>query len=251
MKKIKEYISKEILVIILIVGVFILGGLSILRERFIRVDRDLLVVRAEGKATARPDLANISFGVKTETEKEASVAIQKGSHQMNQIINSLKKWGIEDRDIKTVSYNLITIYEYPQDSGKEVLSGYQLNQNIRVKVRDITKVGEVIREANTAGANQIGGISFTIDDKEALKKIALDNGIKNGKIKAKEISKATGIRLGKMVNLYEYENSASPYNSSCDYAGMGGMYKSESVTPEIEGGEIEINLMVDLTYEVK
>lgn len=251
MKKIKEYFSKDLVFIILIVGVLLLAGVSILRERFVRVDRDLLVVRAEGKVSTRPDVANINFGFKTETEKEATVAIQKGSEQMNQIIGALKKWGIEDRDIKTTSYNLITIYEYPENTGKEVLSGYQLNQTVKIKVRNINKIGEVIKEAYSAGANQIGGIGFSLENKEELKKIALEDGIKNAKVKAKEISKSTGIRLGKIINMYEYDNSNTPYIPAYDYSGVGGMMKTENITPDIEGGEIEIVIAVDLTYEVK
>lgn len=247
----KEYTPKEVIVLLLVIGAIGLGTVSILRERIIRVDRDLLTVRAEGKIYARPDIANISFGFKTGTVKEAGAAINEGSMKMNEIIAALKKWGIEDRDIKTTNYNLQTIYEYPEASGKAILVGYELSQNVTVKVRNILKVGEVINEASRAGANQVGGINFGIDDPEKLKAEALEKGIQNAKMKAKGISNFTGVKLGKIVNVYEYDYSVPAY---------GGNYMMEKsvmadqgmgIVPSVEGGEIEVIINVDLTYEVK
>ena len=251
MKCFKEYTPKEVIVLLLVVGAIGLGAVSILRERFIQVDRDLIIVRAEGKIYARPDVANISFGFKTGTIKEAGAAINEGTMKMNEIIAELKKWGIEDRDIKTTNYYLQTIYEYPEASGKAILVGYELSQNVNVKVRNILKVGEVINEATRAGANQVGGINFSIDEPEKLKAIALEKGIQNAKMKAKGISKITGVKLGEIVNVYEYDYSVPAY---------GGNYMMEKsvmadqgmgIVPSVEGGEIEVIINVDLTYEVK
>ncbi|MDO9183110.1 MAG: SIMPL domain-containing protein, partial [Bacteriovorax sp.] len=113
MKCFKEYTPKEVIVLLLVIGVIGLGTISILRERLVRVDRDLVTVRSEGKIYARPDVANISFGFKSDTKKEAKDAINEGSQKMSEIISALKKWGIEERDIKTTMYDLRAVYEYP------------------------------------------------------------------------------------------------------------------------------------------
>lgn len=251
-ENLKKFNSRDVVTLVLIVGVLCLGVLSILRDRIVNVDQERFVVSAEGKIFAKPDIANISFGVKTDTQKEAKDAVVAGTEKMNKVISVLKDLGIEEDYIKTTAYNLRSVYEYPKDEGKRVLSGYELDQTITLKIKDLDKIGEVIREATNAGANQSGGINFTIDDTEELKAQARAEAIKRAKKKAGEISDESGIKIGKLVNVSEYGGDVPVFRNSYAYADeAAGMMKSMDAIPDIESGEMEITVNVSLTYKVK
>jgi uncharacterized protein YggE len=124
-------------------------------------------VSAEGKVTAKPDVAILSFGVMTERSTVAQVT-KENTDKMNAVIAAIKDNKIEDKDIKTTMYQLNPAYEYPPNA-RPYIRGYSLNQQVRVKVRDFETVGDVIAAATGAGANEVGSLQFTIDDPEALK----------------------------------------------------------------------------------
>lgn len=251
MKIFSDYTSKDFIVLLLILGAISLGVISILRERIVDVERNQIIIRAEGRVMAKPDIAKINFGYKTDTIKEVKDTVSVGVKNMNQIVAAIKNAGVEEKDIKTTNYNLQTIYEYPQASGKAILSGYQLEQQISVKIRDISKIGDIINAATNAGANQSGGINFTIDDPDQLKAEALKNAIDKAELKAKQISKESGIRLGKLINVYEYDYGVPSFNNDSAFNGIGGaMMKAEAV-PTIEAGDMEVKINVELTYKVK
>ena len=120
-------------------------------------------VTASGAGTtqAAPDTAEMSFGVTT-MSPNAKSALDEAAKVAEQIASAVKKQGVSDEDIQTQDVRV-----YPQtvdQDGKQVITGYQASLNVRVKVRDIATLGEIISAANAAGANDISGPAFTIDD---------------------------------------------------------------------------------------
>ncbi|MDD3284972.1 MAG: SIMPL domain-containing protein [Patescibacteria group bacterium] len=247
---------KHIIAIILILGMIALGILSILRDRIVNVERNQLTVSAEGKIFAKPDIAQIGFGVKTDTKKEVAQVVEDGTVKMNAVIEKMKALGIEEKDIKTTQYNLSPIYSYPQNTGARVLSGYELYQEVTVKIRNLDTIGNVIKESANLGANQIGNVNFTIDDTDALKAEARKQAIEKAKAKAKELSKQTGIKLGKIINVYEDNYYEPMYRNDFAYSskealGMGGDAMMTPAIPDIQSGNMEVRLNVTLMYKVK
>lgn len=246
---------KHIIAIILILGVVAMGIVSILRDRIVNVENNQLSVTAEGKIFAKPDIAQVSFGVKTDTKKEVAQAVEEGTTKMNAVITKIKSLGIEEKDIKTTQYNLNPVYSYPKDLGQSVLSGYELYQEVTVKIRNLDTIGNVMKESANLGANQIGNVNFTIDDTDALKAEARSQAIDKAKAKAKELSKQTGIRLGKIINVFESDYYEPIYRNDFAYSakeslGMGGAMTSAPI-PDIQTGDMEVKLNVTLMYKVK
>jgi hypothetical protein len=213
--------------------------------------RNTITVSGTGEIYARPDLAQVSFWVIAEA-KTVEEAMSKNSEKMNAVIDFIKGKGIEEKDIKTTSFNLYPRYEYHKTSeiyppeGKRVLVGYEVRQSLEVKIRDFSKIGEIIQGAIEKGANQVGDLQFTIDKEDELKKQARTQAIKKAKEKAKELASQLGISLGKITNFSESAVYPRPYFLEKASTGMGG-----GETPQIEPGENKIEVTVSITYEIR
>jgi len=207
-----------------------------------------ITISGEGKVTAIPDIAQISLGIQTEKWKVVD-AQKENAEKMNKIIKDLKDMNIDDKDIKTTNYSIYPRYDW--NEGVQILRGYQVSQDVMVKVRDLEKVGDILDTAASSGANQIGGLNFTIDEPEDLRQQAREEALVNAKEKAEALAKVAGAKLGKLVSFNESSSGyATPYYA--DYAmeaktmGMGG----GGGMPEVEPGSQEIIINVTVTYEV-
>lgn len=195
-------------------------------------------VDGDGKAYVIPDTAEVTLGVTTDA-KTSDVAIQENTKKINAVMEVLKKFNIDKKDIQTTGY-----YLNPKYDMRSEISGYTLNQTLLMKTKDFTKVGDILVASAKAGANVVGGISFTKDDLEAAKSEARAIAIAKAKEKAKSIADQAGFKLGKMVNYYEYYNY--PYQ---DY-GKGGGDMGGGAVPVIEPGQNEITITASLTFKL-
>jgi uncharacterized protein YggE len=177
---------------------------------------------------------------------------------MNAVIDSVKSQGVEEKDIKTISFNIYPRYEYrkeeteiyPYPPGKRVLVGYEIQQSLQVKIRDMEKIGDIIQGATDAGANQVGDLQFTIDEQDELKKQAREEAIKKAKAKAQELASQLGIKLVRIANFSEGVSVPRYDYTLTKEAAMGGA--GEAVPqPQIETGENKIEVTVTITYEIR
>lgn len=208
-----------------------------------------ITVTGEGELTMKPDIAVVNLSV-VEQGKTVGDVTQKGNEKMSQVVSFLKGLGISDDDLKTTNYWLNPDYRYPQDGGKPQIVGYTLNQNVRVKVRDLTQVEEVIDGAVQVGVNQTGQLSFEIDDDSGARAMAREEAFKDARQKAEVMTSAAGVRLGRVVTFSE---NGGYYDPPVQY-GRGGdlmMAESTSVAPAIEPGSEDVMVNVSVTYEIE
>ncbi|MDD5750237.1 MAG: SIMPL domain-containing protein [Candidatus Pacebacteria bacterium] len=207
-------------------------------------------ISAQGSFKLIPDVAVINLGVKTEGMKVAGV-VKENNEKMNDILAAIKSAGVAEKDIQTLSYNLSQQYDY-LDKGERVFRGYLLNQQIGVKIRDFTKIGDVLERSTSLGANSIGDLQFTVDDPAAAKAAALADAIANAKTKAKKIASDSGLKIKKLVNVYEDSSQYANYPTAVGVGGGEMMVKSlSSIAPDIQAGEQEVKATVTLVYRVK
>jgi uncharacterized protein YggE len=205
-----------------------------------------ITVSAEGKVTAKPDIAVISLSVVTQG-KTVKAVTQEGNTKMTAVIDAVKKLGVDAKDITSTQYNLYPQYFYPENQAPK-LSGYNLNQDITIKVRDLEKVEDVLDSGIAAGANQVGQLSFDIDDPSGVKKEAREKAFTTAKEKASEMAKAAGVKLGRVVTFSEDSGYQQPVYANYS---MDMMAKSESAGAAIEPGSKEMNISVSVTYEIE
>ena len=199
----------------------------------------------EGKVTGVPDIANIQLGYSI--EKPTVAAAQKdNSDKMNAMIDKLKKdFKIDAKDIQTANYYISPQYDW--NNGKQTLRSYLVSQNLDVKVRQMDKVSAIIEAAGVIGLNQVGNLTFAIDNPEALKQQARELAIAQAKEKAESLSKVVGVKLGKIISFSESSNDNQPvplYAFDKSAVGIGG------AAPMVEAGSNEIIIIATVEYEI-
>jgi len=213
-----------------------------------RYPASTFAVSAEGKTTITPDLAEFSFSVVTEGA-DATVISDNNNRIMNGAIDFIKSKGINAKDIKTTRYNLNPKYEYDRNRNQSYIIGYELTQSVFVKVRDFDKLAGILGSLPELGVNQISSINFTVENQEQALSDARGQAFARAQEKARTIADQNNVRLGRLVNISEYQNQPYPvYKSAYDAYGLGG--ESLAVPPSIESGTEEITVMVNLTYEI-
>lgn len=202
----------------------------------------------EGKVLALPDVAVANLSILTEAVS-SKTAQDENSRKSKAVTEFLKTQGIEERDIRTTGYNIYPQYKYPQNDRPEIAS-YQVNQMLEVRVRNLDMVSKILDGVVTAGVNQVNGLTFVIDDPEALKAQARAKAIEDAKEKASALRGQVGINLGRIVNFSENIGGVvGPYpiyarDMAAGYGGGGG-------GPSVPTGENEIIVNVTLTYQIR
>jgi uncharacterized protein YggE len=222
-------------------------------------------VFGEGKTTAIPDIATFSFQVISEGGKDVAALQAKNTTAINKIIAGIKAQSVADKDIKTEYYNVDPRYETyncitPLTYGTEssvvkpcppaAIVGYTVTQSVNVKMRDFTKIGDIMGGVVTNGANQVGSLSFTIDDPSQVYDQARAQAITRAQAKAESIATAGKFKIGRLLGIQE--GSPVPvYNYSrletLDLKAGG----APAATPTIQPGSQEISVTVTMQYEIK
>lgn len=209
--------------------------------------RHSIFVVGEGEVIGIPDIAKIQLGYSVE-KKTVALAQKDNTEKMNAMIKKLKEdFKIDFKDIRTTNYSVFPQYDW--QNNKQTLRGYQVNENLEVKIRELDKVSQILDMAGQSGLNQIGNLAFEVDDDESLKQEARIKAITAAKMKAEDLAKVAGVKLGRIISFSESENGPiSPiYNTSYKTAesfGMGG------AAPEIEAGSTEIKIIATVEYEI-
>lgn len=210
--------------------------------------RNVITVSGIGEIYAKPDLALISFSVVIE-KKTVEGAMAENTKKMNVVIDSIKKQGVEEKDLKTTNFAISPLYEWRKDEflrEKRVLIGYEVRQALEVKIRDLTKIGDVIQTATEAGVNQVGDLQFTIDKQDELKSQARKEAIEKARAKASEMAEQLGVKLVRITNFNEgWVMPVSPPYFMEKAVGLGS-----AEAPQIETGENKIEVTVGITYEI-
>ncbi|MDD5290823.1 MAG: SIMPL domain-containing protein [Patescibacteria group bacterium] len=210
--------------------------------------RHSITVNGDGEVIGVPDIAKIQLGYSVE-KKTVAAAQKDNTDKMNAVIKKLKDdFKIDDKDIKTTDYSIYPQYDWSK--GIQIFRGYEVNQSLEVKLREMEKVSQVLDEAGTLGLNQIGSLTFEIDNEEALKQEARIKAIEAAKTKAEDLAKVAGVKLGRIISFSESANGIAPvayrsnYKVADEALGMGG------AAPEIEAGSSEIKITATVEYEI-
>ena len=232
----------------------IIGGLFFIVGKSIEVkgpinNPPVISVTAEGKVSTPPDIASMTFGITTGRQSTAKAATDTIQRNMTKILAAVKALGIDEKDISTESFYLSPEYDYTTSG--QIPRGYQASQTLRVKVRDLDKVGDVLTAATAAGANQAGGITFSVDNPDTLKAQAREIAIEKAKAKATVLAKNLGMSLGRMTAFSEdgAYNPPMPLMGRANYDMAEGAMNQKSL--EIPAGEQEIVTNVTISYELR
>jgi uncharacterized protein YggE len=215
--------------------------------------RNSIAVSGKGEVVVKPDLATVTFSI-NEENLDVAKAQDAVNTTMGKILASLKGNGVDEKDIKTTGYNIYPRYEYinatayPYNGGTRVLAGYNVTQNVEVKIRDLTKAGKIVSSMGEFGVTDMSGLTFTNDKYDDLSKEARDKAIVQARDEAKKLAKALGVRLGDIISYSEGGNYPIYYDRAVMSSAPMGKGGVEAVLPT---GENKITSNVSITYEIK
>lgn len=214
-----------------------------------------ITVTGTGDAAAVPNIAQITFTV-MQSAGTVAEAQQAATAKTDAALAFLKEQGIEDKDVKTLYYNVNPRYEYNDracaagypcpPSGSPTISGYEVSQSVDVKVRDTAEAGTILEGLGSLGIQNISGPNFTVDDDSDVSAEAREAAIEDARAKAKVLARQLGVRLGRVVSFSE--NSMYPMYA---YGKGGGMDAVAQSAPALPVGENETNVTVMITYEIR
>lgn len=209
-----------------------------------------LAVVGVGKVDIVPDTASVDLGIVVNDARTIDEAQSKINTVNNAIIEGVKGLSIDKGDIKTSNYSVVPNYDYSK-GGTGVITGYNGNTTITIKVKDTAKLPQVIEAGTKAGANQVMGTNYTVDKPEKYQEQARQKAIDNAKEQAQKLASQLGIKLGKVTNIVESTNSPGPLPMlySKEAMGMGG--GTNAPVPDLQPGTQTITSTVTLYFEKK
>jgi uncharacterized protein YggE len=201
---------------------------------------DLVV---DGTSTRVPDVAEIGAGVVTQAG-DASTAMAENARRMTAVIAALKSAGVAERDIRTSALNLNPQYRYENDK-PPVLTGYQANNRVNVRFRDMARVGRIVDALVAQGANQIDGPNLVVDKPDAALDEARNGAIAKARARATLYANAAGLRVKRIVSISEGQPQIIR-------PPMPMMMRAEAKadTP-VAAGEQELTVTLTVTFELE
>jgi uncharacterized protein YggE len=203
-----------------------------------------VIVSGTGESHGKPDFARIQLGVVTEAVTAAE-ALKKNNESMSQLIVMIRKSGIEDKDLQTIQFGVSPRYRYDKSQQEAPrIAGYQVVNEVHVKVRNLTALGAFLDEAVSMGANQIRGISFGVAEPAKLMDEARAKALADAHRRAQVCAEAAGIRIGKPVRIEEQAGRPVPYPVAHMDSAMAG-----SAVP-VAPGEQTFSITVTVSYAI-
>jgi hypothetical protein len=225
----------------------------------------LLSLTAEGRSRRTPDLAMFTAGVVTQG-RTAAEALAENNRQMQSVVAALRRAGVAERDIQTASISLNPRYVHPEreammraresrepyvppaEPSAPRIVGYDARNSVQVRVRRVAEMGRIIDALAAAGANEIHGPSFTMDEPRSALDEARTAAVAEARQRAELYARAAGMRVARIVSITE----------------AGGYYPVEAITvtgsrsfasappppPPVAPGELTLGVNVSVQFEL-
>ncbi|HZG17659.1 MAG TPA: SIMPL domain-containing protein [Candidatus Bathyarchaeia archaeon] len=197
-----------------------------------------ITVTGQGSITVQPDVVYVQFGVET-SGKTANEAVQKNAQIFEGVKAAIKQAGVADADIQTVQYNTYPVYQ------DQKLTGYRVQNIVRVTYRDVANVGKLLDQLAAAGVNRVESLAFSSEKMDEYEKQALSLAVKDARSKADALAAAAGVRIKGVVSMTESGAAQPPVlymqrQLSSDLA--------KNAETDISPGQLKVEVTVQVIY---
>ena len=200
-------------------------------------------VNGLGMASARPDVADIQLGVET-IDADAGLAVNENTERMTAVMDAIKAMGVEDKDVQTVQYSMWIEQQYDKQGEPTGENRYHVVNQVRIRVRELDKVGQLLQKALEVGANTVNGVSFSVADPTALQEKARQLAIANAKTKADQLAAGLGAKLGALRQVSEFGGLVAPV-APVWQEGIGG-----GGPVPMSGGEFSVTVEIQVIFDL-
>ena len=212
-----------------------LGGAAADEEKTLRS----ISVTGQGEVRIRPDVARSNMGVQISAPTVRG-AMDKSGLVMGRVRSVLEKLGVADGDIATSNFSI----HYQQPRPKEDRPGsYQVSNMVQVTIRDLEQVDAVLDGVTKAGANQVWGVRFVLDDTEAAEEQARALAVEQARRKAEALANLHGVKLGPVISVREGGGGHGPQPVFARTAAVS----EQSLSP----GELTFSAQIHVVYGIE
>lgn len=230
-------------------------------------------VSGHGEAQGQPDLAKVTIGVEARA-RVANEATEQVNQQMRAVIAAIQQQGVVEADIRTQNFSInFEQLPEPYPPGPEVDPAraepapsrssspaptaapspadllprgfYRVSNTVQVTVRDLAKLGTILGATTGAGANNIWGIQFEIEDPSKLEAEARQEAVAQAKARAEQLAQLAGVKLGRVISLGE-SGGGTPSEGGYGYS----MRAAQSDVP-VQRGELTVSQDVQMVFAVE
>lgn len=229
-----------------LVCAFVLGACESTTTLVTTPDPGGISVSGTGTVSVAPDVAVISLGVEVRAQTVAA-AREGAAKALEAVRASLKRNGVEDRDIKTQGLSINPEYA-SRPTSQPTIIGYVVANQVSIKVRKLDDASKVLDDAVLAGGDsvRVNGISFDVDQPEKYHAQARELAVKDARQRAEALAKLAGVELGKPRTINEFSGPTSPVPAIA----RSGAGLADTATP-ISAGESEVAVQVSIVYELR
>jgi len=207
--------------------------------------RRTIEVTGTGTASGSPDVAVIQLGVQL-FETDLGAAVTNANETMDAVIAALEEQGVASEDIRTSNFSIYQESGMPQpmDAAGTSETRYVVNNVVEVRVRDLEQISNVIQAALDAGANNVYGLNFGLDDADALQAEARTLAVEDARARAEALADAFGLAVGEPVSIREGGMDQPGLRSFDTAMGLGG------AGPVISEGQLSVAMQVTVVFEL-
>ena len=184
-------------------------AIAVVAAPALAADPRTIAMTGHGEVRAVPDQAQVSAGVTT-TAATAAQALAANGVQMKGVFAALEKMGVPEKNIQTINFSIFPQYTGGENNSPRRLTGYQVSNDVSVRLDDVAKLGGTLDALVTAGANQMNGISFSIHNSAALLEKARSDAIADARARAETYARAAGVTLGPILSISEGGSAVPP-----------------------------------------
>ena len=208
-----------------------------------------ITVVGEGTAPVEPDIAVANIGVQV-ANTDVKAASSEAQEIMNAVLAAIQEQGVAEADIQTSGFSIFADFGPASPTGEQTQTPlYRVSNNVNATIRDLALVPAVLDAAIAAGANNIFGVNFSIDDPSEAASVARAQAIENAQAKAQDLAQLTGLQLGNVVSVSEIIGSRGGFYGSSGLAAMSQAGLGGGGGP-IAPGQLNVNVQLEVIYSV-
>ncbi len=227
-----------------VVALSALGAPAMAAEVQIAATGPVVELTVTEAVEAEPDIVEVGAGVST-LAPTAVEAMRQNSTQMQAVVNRLKQLRVPEKDIQTVGISLGAQYDYDQETRQQVFRGYQASNRVNVKLHDIQRTGEVLDALVAAGATDLSGPSWSVDDDTAARSQARSAAMETARARAAEYARMAGyadVRLLEISETFSQPRGMPMYRSA--------VVQDAAAARPVQPGLVETSVTVTVKYEL-
>lgn len=207
-----------------------------------------LVINASADVKASPDVAMLTAGVLSVAPNVAA-AMKDNTAKMNALFAAVKEAGIAEKDMQTNGFSIQPQYMYAENQPPKI-TGYQVSNNLTIKVRDMSKIGTMLDALASRGANQVSGPDFTIDNPDALMDKARVEAVAKARARADLYAKAADLKVKKIIAISEQSMAQPMPIYKAARMEMAQADAAMGAAP-IAAGEVQMSVSVNVGFELE